>query len=187
MVANPVRWTVQDLDLMPDNWGSKRYEIINGELLVTRAPHAQHQNAGGNLHFELTAWSRQTGLGKALEAPGVILTDEDAIIPDVIWVSQERWENGLDDAGHFTVAPEIIVEVLSAGETNELRDRKAKLKLYSLHGVAEYWIVNWRMQTVEVFRRQDAQLQQVATLLQEDVLTSPILPGFECAIAAIFQ
>ncbi|MEL6903635.1 MAG: Uma2 family endonuclease, partial [Cyanobacteria bacterium J06606_4] len=69
----------------------------------------------------------------------------------------------------------------------EQRDRELKLKLYSIHGVQEYWIVNWRLKNIEVYRRQAAQLKKVATLLQEDVLTSPILPGFECAIASIFQ
>ncbi len=41
MVTNQVRWTVQDLEGMPDDWGWKRYEIIDGELTVTRAPSYQ--------------------------------------------------------------------------------------------------------------------------------------------------
>ena len=62
MVANSVIWTIADLAAMPDD-GWKRYEIIDGELLVTRAPHIRHQGAGGNIHFELESWSRQTNLG----------------------------------------------------------------------------------------------------------------------------
>nr|WP_315865264.1 hypothetical protein [Acaryochloris thomasi] len=42
MVANAVRWTTQDLEVMPDDWGWKRYEIIDGELFVTRASHISH-------------------------------------------------------------------------------------------------------------------------------------------------
>ena len=37
---------------MPDDGGWKRYEVIDGKLLVTRAPHIWHQRAGGNLQFE---------------------------------------------------------------------------------------------------------------------------------------
>jgi len=48
----------------------------------------------------------------------------------------------LDDEGHLTGAPELIVKVLSAGVTNEGRDKEAKLKLYFLKGVQEYWIVD---------------------------------------------
>ena len=187
MVANSIRWTVRDLDAMPDNSGWTRYEIIDGELLVTRAPHAWHQNAGSNIHFELTAWSRETGLGRSLEAPGVVLTEGDAVIPDVVWVSKERWASSLDDAGHFTTVPELVVEVLSGGSKNRQRDRETELKFYSLHGVQEYWIVDWRSQQIEVYRRQDARLQLTATLLSVDRLTSPLLPGFDCAVSVIFE
>jgi len=78
------------------------------------------------------------------------------------------------------------VEVLSPGEQNEQRDKEVKLKLYSQHGVQEYWIVNWQLKTLEIYRRSDAQLQLVATLLIGDTLTSPLLPGFSTAIAQIF-
>jgi len=94
--------------------------------------------------------------------------------------------NGIDDSGHFTVAPELIIEILSSGEKNEQRDKQLKLKLYSLHGVQEYWIVNWRLQEIEVYRRENARLQKVSTLLALDTLTSPLLPEFECAVSGIF-
>jgi Uma2 family endonuclease len=186
MVANSIRWTVRDLDAMPDDGGWKRYEIIDGALIVTRAPHFRHQDAGGNIHVELTNWARRTGLGKACEAPGVIFTETDAVIPDVVWASNECLEKGMDNAGHFIVAPELIVEVLSAGEINEQRDREVKLKLYSLHGVQEYWVVNWQLRNIEVYRRQEMRLQKVVTLLREDRLTSPLLPGFACELVTVF-
>jgi Uma2 family endonuclease len=186
MVSNPLRWTIRDLDAMPDDGGWKRYEIIDGELFVTRAPHIRHQGAGGNIHFELEIWSRQTQLGKPFQTPRVIFSPTDAVIPDVVWVSQERLANGIDEAGHLIVAPELIVEVLSPGELNEQRDKEVKLKLYSLHGVQEYWIVNWQLKILEVYRRSDTQLQLVATLLEGDALTSPLLPGFSTTIAQIF-
>jgi len=186
MVANSIRWRTEDLAAIPDDGGWKRYEIINGELLVTRAPHIRHQSAISKLHVRLENWSEETGLGNAFETPGVIFTDVDAVIPDLVWVSKERLANGVDGAGHFTVAPELIVEVLSAGERNEQRDKSFKLKLYSLHGVREYWIVNWRLKEIEIYRREDFRLQKVVTLLTTDLLTSPLLPGFECAIESIF-
>ncbi len=187
MVANFLPWTTRDLEVMPDDGGWKRYEIIDGELFVTRAPHIQHQGAGGNLHFELEAWSRQTKLGKPFQTPGVIFTPTDAVIPDVVWISQTRLETGVDAAGHLTIAPELMIEILSPGGENEQRDKEVKLKLYSRYGVQEYWIVNWQVQSLEVYRRSDAQLQLVTTLLVDDVVTSPLLPGFRVAIAKIFQ
>jgi Uma2 family endonuclease len=186
MVVSTQRWTIRDLETLPDNGGWERYEIIAGELHVTRAPHAYHQGASGKLHIWLGVWSERTGLGEVYETPGVIFTETDAVIPDLIWISKERLAQGLDAAGHFTVAPELIVEVLSPGERNIKRDKETKLKLYSLHEVEEYWIVSWRLKTIERYQRQDAQLQQVETLGVTDTLTSPLLPGFSVDMARIF-
>ena len=179
-----IRWTTTDLELLPDS--SNRYEIIGGALFVTRAPHWGHQNASGNTHAELRGWSLSTGLGKSVQAPRVIFSEADNVIPDVVWISNERLATGLDESGHLTIAPELIVEVLSPGTQNEQRDRETKLKLYTERGVQEYWILDWRVQQVEVYRRQNAILKLVATLFVSDDLTSPRLPGFVCAVARLF-
>jgi Uma2 family endonuclease len=89
-----VRWTSSDLELLPDN--GNRYEIINGELFVTRAPHWQHQKAGTRIANVLDTWSLLTGLGEAATAPGIIFTDADNVIPDVVWASNERLATLLD-------------------------------------------------------------------------------------------
>lgn len=73
-----------------------------------------------------------------------------------------------DEAGHFRGASELVVEVLSTGKTNEDRDRLAKLKLYSVQGVQEYWIVDRIAQRVEIYRRHKAKLTLVTTLLVDD-------------------
>ncbi len=182
---NTVRWTAADLDLFPDN--GNRYEIIQGELLVTRAPDWQHQKASTRMSTALDAWSLATGLGEAVQAPGVIFTDADHVIPDVVWVSRERLAVLLDDAGHLTGAPELVVEVLSPGHDNERRDRELKLKLYSERGVQEYWIIDWRKQQVEVYRREQILLRLVNTLFPPDQLTSPLLRGFLYLVSQLFQ
>lgn len=83
-------------------------------------------------------------------------------------------------------ASELVIEVLSTGKQNEFRDKEAKLKLYSERGVREYWIVDRFSQKVEVYRREKAQLVLVATLLGDDEITSPLLPGFCCSIRLFF-
>jgi Uma2 family endonuclease len=179
-----VRWTTADLELLPES--SNRYEIIDGELLVTKAPHWGHQKASGKIYRALDDWSESTGLGETVQTPGVVFSDADNVIPDVVWISQARLAASLDEAGHLTSAPELIVEVLAAGADNERRDRETKLKLYATRGVQEYWILDWRLQQVEVYQRQNAVLKLVATLLVGDDLTSSLLPGFRCAVARLF-
>lgn len=138
MTAHSLRWTLRDLDAMPDDGGWKRYEILNGELWVTRTPHFRHQGVASALTIQLGTWSQQTGLGITVQSPGVIFTPYDAVIPDLIWISQDRLAHGTNQAGHFTIAPELMVEILAPEEQNEWRDKQVKLKLYSLHGVQEY-------------------------------------------------
>jgi Uma2 family endonuclease len=186
MVAQSLRWTTRDLEALSDNGDWTRHEIIDGEHFVTRAPHIRHQDASGNLKFELQRWSRRTKLGHAVETPGVIFSPTDAVVPDLVWISRERLDSGVDEAGHLIVPPELMVEVLSSGGVNEQRDREIKLKLYSRYGVQEYWIVNWKIKSLEVYRRSAAQLELVETLWVGDRLISPLLPEFEMAIGEVF-
>jgi Uma2 family endonuclease len=188
MIANSAVWTTTDLAGMPDDGGWKRYEVIAGELIVTRAPHIRHQGAGGNIHFELEAWSRQTKLGKAFQTPGVIISPFDGVIPDVVWISNSRLAQSIDESGHLIVAPELMVEILSAGENNVQRDRQVKRKLYSQYGVIEYWIADWSSATVEIYRRSTptALLELQMTLAAGDKITSPVLPGFMVEVAGLF-
>ncbi len=180
-----VRWTIQDIEALPENEGV-RYEIVDGELFVTRSPHHKHQQVAGRIFAVLDNWSLNHGSGEASIMPGLIFSDCDNVIPDVIWISNERLAHIQDEAGHFQGSPELIVEVLSPGKPNEDRDRRAKLKLYSIKGVQEYWIVDRIERRIEVYRRDQAQLALVETLLAGDTLTSPLLPGFTCAIARFF-
>ena len=50
----------------------------------------------------------------------------------------------------------------------------------------EYWIMDWRARTVQVFRRQDAVLVLVATLGDGDEISSPLLSGFSCAVVDLW-
>ncbi|NJN57199.1 MAG: Uma2 family endonuclease [Leptolyngbyaceae cyanobacterium SL_5_9] len=180
-----VRWTTADLDLLPDN--GTRYEIIDGELFITRAPRWSHQKVADNICAALNRWSDETGLGEATTTPGIIFSDADNVIPDVVWASKERLAMLLDEAEHLTGAPELIVEVLSPGENNERRDREIKLKLYATQGVREYWIVDLQLQQVQVYRQQQATLQLAATLFADDEISSSLLPSFACPITRFFR
>ncbi len=178
-------WTSADLELMPDN--GNRYEIINGELFVTRAPHWKHQTTCGRLFTALDMWSIATKSGKTAMGAGVIFGDKDDVIPDVVWVSKEKYEVLIDQAGHLLGAPDLAIEVLSAGTENERRDREVKLKLYSSRGVLEYWIADWRAKQIQVYRREQGVLKLAMTLFESDTLTSPLLPDFSCLISQIFE
>lgn len=179
-----LRWTVDDLELLPDD--GNRYEIVDGELYVSKQPDMQHQIVCTKMASLLDLWSNQTQRGLAISTPGVIFTNDNAVVPDVVWISNERYATALQADGKFHSSPELVVEVLSPGLENERRDRETKLKLYSRRGAEEYWIVNWQERRLEVYRRENALLALDRTLKEDDVLESPLLPGFSCKLSQLF-
>lgn len=179
-----LRWTVHDLELMPDDGNC--YEIIDGELYVSRQADWEHQLVGLQLAALLQARSSQTKTGRANFAPGIVFDDGSAIIPDVVWISLERLKTALQSDGKLHAAPELAVEILSPGSQNEQRDREFKLKLYSRRGVKEYWIVDWRTRTIEVYRRENAVLTLYKTLDESDILDTLLLPDLTCKVGDLF-
>lgn len=185
MTTSPLRWTSADLEALPDD--GKRYEIVDGELYVSKQPHWHHQFTCGRLFRFLDEWNEQTALGVVNAAPGLIFADDDDVAPDVVWISKARLATALGADGKLHAAPELVIEVLSPGGANERRDREAKRKLYSRRGVHEYWIVDWQRREVEIYRREQAALVLMGTLYAHDTLTSPLLPGFACAVGRLFD
>jgi Uma2 family endonuclease len=183
-MASTIHWTSADLASLPQIEGT-RYEIIAGELFVSTTPHFNHQILCGRLFKYLESWNDQSKLGQTVFTPGLIFADDDDVIPDVVWLSHERLAAILKD-GKLRAAPELVIEVLSPGSTNQRRDRVAKLGLYSRRGVSEYWIVDWKTSTIEVHRQQDDQLTYVVTLAQDDLLSSPLLPNFSARVDDLF-
>ncbi|MBZ8182999.1 Uma2 family endonuclease [Oscillatoria salina] len=194
-INTPIRFTTKDLELITDE--GKHYEIINGELFVTKSPHWNHNKAVGRLYSALDNWTLTSGFGEAVPFPGIVFDEENAVEPDAVWIADlERLNQILDQAGHLTQAPDLVIESLSAGSKNQRRDKELKLRLYSVRGVKEYWIVDWRTEKLEVYRREEARLILVETLFAGDVLRSPqaalgfaqspLLPEFAMPITQIF-
>jgi Uma2 family endonuclease len=181
-----IRWTVRDLDLFPDPIDDTRYEILGGELHVSHQPHWRHQMATTRTIIAVGTWSEETGAGYVLDAPGVIFSQDDAIAPDLVWVASDRLALVAADDGKLHLAPDLVVEVLSPGPANATREGEIKLDVYSRYGVREYWIVNWEDRSVQIFRRENQQLQAAAMLTLEETLTSPMLPGFALALRRLF-
>lgn len=178
------RWTIADLDLFPDD--GKRREIIDGELFVSTQPDYRHQRLTVRIATALENWSETTGSGEVSIAPGVIFAEDEAVAPDVVWMSRARASAIVGADAHLHAAPELVIEILSPGGRNEYRDREAKVRLYSRQGVQEYWILDPRTRTVQVFRRELAMLQLAETLYEQDNLTSPLLPDFGLLLTTLY-
>jgi Uma2 family endonuclease len=180
------RYRSADLELFPENDG-KRYEIIDGELYVSKQPSNEHQIICSETVRVLGNWNAASQLGFTLIAPGLIFADDDDVAPDVVWVSKQRYPAVVESDHKLHAAPELVIEVLSPGSANARRDREIKLALYSRRGVSEYWIIDWERRLIEVYRRSNAELVHLSTLMVGDVLESPLLPEFALDLNDFFS
>ena len=176
--------TVADLESLPDD--GNRYELFEGELIVSRAPSLSHQRVLGNLYAILRAYLDQHPMGEVFLTPGVIFDQFNSAIPDAVFISSQR-RRDIISGERVIGAPELVVEIVSPGKENARRDRELKRQVYGKHGVKEYWIADPEMRALEIYRSQRRTLKLVATLTDEDKITSPILPGFSCHASQFFR
>jgi len=176
--------TVTDLDACPDD--NNRYELIEGELFVSRAPRLPHQLVAQNIQVALVNYLKGNQIGTVVPGAGAVFSDYDAVIPDVVFVRTERW-NGIVENGRFTGPPDLVIEIMSPGKENRERDLLFKRQLYGKYGVEEYWIVDAENRAVERYRLTERSLEKIAVLKGNETLTSSILPGFELKVQTIFD
>jgi Uma2 family endonuclease len=176
--------TIADLEATPDD--GNRYELIEGELHVSTSPSYLHQTVLMKIADAFLQYLRERPIGEIVPGIGVIFDDFSGVIPDLVFFTKERKGRILGGA-RLTGAPDIAIEIVSPGASNERRDRTLKRKLYSAHGVGEYWIVDPETCSVELYRkRKQGGLILAANLQIGDELTSTVLEGFHLPVQAIF-
>jgi len=176
--------TISDLDAMPDD--GNRYELFEGEIFVSRAPSLSHQRVLGNIYSLIRNYLTQNSIGEVLLTPGVIFDDFNGSIPDAVFISHQR-RREIISGERITGAPELVIEVVSPGKENERRDRVIKRQVFGRHGVKEYWIADPQNRLLEIYRLRKRTLTLVKTLMDEDELTTSVLPGFKCKANQIFE
>jgi Uma2 family endonuclease len=143
-------WTVDMLAALPDD--GNRYEIIDGELLVTPSPVRLHQRAVGELLTALRTYVKSIGGLEALDSPADIRVDRHTSVqPDVFVVRMEGDDTDHEWPGVASLV--LAVEVVSASSARA--DRHQKRRLYQRERVAEYWVVDLDSRMVERWRPDD--------------------------------
>lgn len=180
-VPNPhIKFTYEDYVNAPED---KRYELLDGELLMTPAPAEIHQRISILLGWKLLQFVTENDLGRVYQAPfDVVLSDMDVVQPDLLFISNARAH--IVTAANVQGAPDLVVEILSPSTAE--RDRTLKRRLYARHGVSEYWIVDTEAGSVEVLLLREGGFEVAGTYGGGDTLTSPTLRGFELGIDDMF-
>lgn len=141
-----LKFTYADYENLPSD--GKQYQIVEGELFMTPAPFTKHQVVSSNIFRILDEHVRNHDLGKVFYAPvDFVLSDINIVQPDLFFIKKER----LSIIGEKNIqsSPDMIVEILSSH--SEKLDRVHKKSLYEKFGVKEYWLVDTKAETVEIF------------------------------------
>ena len=174
------RLTYEDYKLTPDD---VRYELLDGELILSPSPRTAHQRTSRNILVPLTIFVEQNELGEVFDAPyDVVLSDFNVVQPDILFVSNDRTNIVTDD--NIQGAPDLVIEILSPSTAR--RDRTQKRDIYAQHNVKEYWQGDTDAKEVTVLTLEDGVYRVAGVYTEGQTLTSPLLPGFRLNIDDIF-
>ncbi len=179
-----VKFTYEDYRSLPES-ETKRYELLEGELVMVPSPNTYHQRIFGRLHVLLVDYVDKNRLGEVFAAPFDVVLSEDVVLqPDIIYVSNER--AGIITPQNIRGAPDLVVEVLSPATAE--RDRIYKRSLYARYGVRECWIVNPGEKTIEVIElsREGPSRFEIYRELEKQSLQSLVLPGLAIPLVDVF-
>ena len=160
------RWTEAEFyaarDAAPPG---ERWELVDGEVLVTPSPHWTHQRIVSRLFARLDEYVRAQGLGEAFVSPLDVKLEPGLVLqPDMLVVP----------AGLLRRRSDIVRELLLAVETvspsSARYDRVTKRPHYQRHRVSEYWIVDDTSRTIERWTPNDDRPE----LLAEQLIWHPV-------------
>lgn len=171
MASARAHWTAAQVRELPDD--GRRYEVIDGVLLVTPAPSWKHQDAAMHLGTIIQAYLRPRHIGHAIMAPADVEFGADRMVePDlfVVPLVGGRKPSTWSDVERLLLAVEIV------SPSSARADREIKRRLYQRERVPEYWVVDLDARIVERWRPGDAQPENLATRLtwQPDALHAPL-------------
>jgi Uma2 family endonuclease len=138
-------WTVNDLLDLP--YDGNRYEVLDGELLLTPAPSLDHQRAVSRIHRLLADYLAINPIGESIISPAdVTFSPRRLLQPDVFvmpFAVSGRRASRFTDVGRLL----LVVEILSPSTARA--DRVAKRRVYREEQVPEYWVVDLDARSIE--------------------------------------
>jgi Uma2 family endonuclease len=135
----------------------ERWELVDGEVLVTPSPRWTHQRIVGQLFVLLDAYVRAQSLGEAFPSPLDVKLEPGLVLqPDLLVVPTGELRRRSDIVRHLLLA----VETVSPGSARH--DRVTKRPRYQRNRVPEYWIVDDTSQTIERWRPDDERPELLA-------------------------
>ncbi len=179
---NGIQMSPEEFNVVDDYDERYRYELIHGVLIVNPIPSDQESDPNDELGYLLRRYSEDHPAGTVLDATlheRYVLTDESRRRADrVIWAGLGRIPDSRSDV------PTIVVEFVSPGRRNWLRDYVEKRDEYLALGVTEYWIFDRFRRTLTVYRKSE-QGSDERIVAEQETYSTDLLPGFELPVARL--
>ncbi len=163
VMAAPVYYRADMVRALPDD--GNRYETVYGELLVTPAPKAWHQEVLGRVQFALGLYLKENRVGHLFASPADISWSDDTLVQPDLFVADFEQARTMDWAQMKKLL--LVIEVMSPSTARY--DRFTKRRLYQDVRIPAYWIVNGDEHFVEVWTP-DSELPEIE---RERVVWSP--------------
>ena len=167
----------------------ERIELLKGRIFKMSAPNFAHQAIVGDIYYQLRNFLQKQSC-RVFVAPFDVrlpkkLTDDNEVYtvlqPDVCVVCNKSKYDFKGCIG----APDIVIEVLSP--SNNEKELRNKYDIYEEAGVQEYWIVSPQDNTFFIYTLVGGHYVGSHPKVSGDIVTTPILPGFELNLKEIFE
>jgi Uma2 family endonuclease len=174
--------TYRDYEALPAD--GRRYELHDGQLLVTAAPGVPHQRVVGRLFVLLREHVEDHRLGEVFVSPvDCILSETTVVRPDVVYL--ESASGSLVSDRGIEGPPTLAVEVVS--HSTAQIDRGAKRQLYARLGIPYYWIVDPEQHSIDAYAAIDGVFRVIARLTGDDRGSLPPFSSLPIAAAALWS
>ena len=153
MPAHARRWTAAEVRALTDEtrpW--PRYELIDGELLVTPAPRPAHQIVVGRLFTLLSAYVDAERLGLALMSPADLELEAGTVTQPDVFVVPSAFSHDTGPLREWTQVRGLLLAVEIISPSSVHYDRVTKRAFFQGVGVPEYWVVDADARAVERWR-----------------------------------
>jgi Uma2 family endonuclease len=159
-------------------------ELVRGEVREMTRPTVRHGGVCASISAILWNWAKLGRHGRVITNDASVVTqrDPDSVRgPDVCFITESRLPDGKYPKVWFEVSPELCVKVLS--ENDRWKDITDKASEYFACGVKEVWVADPELKQLHVLPPDPPH----RVLKANDMLTSNVLPGFECRVSEFFE
>lgn len=174
------QWSEDDYFALPDS--NHIVELSEGVLIMPPPPTDFHQGVNGKFYIYLDRFVSQQKLGIVRIAPLPVRLWEGKIRePDVLFLANEHKERRGEQ---FYGPPDLVMEVISP--STRKTDRRDKYQEYAQAGVSEYWLIDPRAKTVEVYFLEEGVYVSVGSYRVGEDAKSKLLNGFTVNLKKLF-